>query len=70
LDLLGVALVGVVASLAIEGIGPYAPNVLIGEFLKLIGVSNFSFQIQTAFLGGFPVFVMVSRPLLSVLFVR
>jgi len=70
LDLLGVALIGVVASLAVNGIGSNGPEGRIGEFLKVIGISNFSFQIQTAILGGSAVFVMVSRTLLSVLFVR
>lgn len=70
LDLLGVALIGVVASLAINGIGSQGPRGRIGEFLSFIGISNFSFQIQTAIIGGSAVFVMISRTLLSVLFVR
>lgn len=70
LDLLGVALIGVVASLAINGIGSHGPTGRVGELLKLFGISNYSFQIQTALLGGSAVLVMVSRTLVSVLFVR
>jgi ABC-type multidrug transport system fused ATPase/permease subunit len=71
LDLLGVALIGVVASLAINGIGSNAtPSGNIERILQLIGLSNFSFQSQTAILGASAVLVMVIRTLLSVFFVR
>ena len=71
LDLLGVALVGVVASLAINGIGSNAtPAGNIERILQLIGLSDFSFQSQTAILGASAVVVMVIRTLLSVFFVR
>ena len=71
LDLIGVALIGVVASLAINGIGSNAtPAGNVERILQLIGLSNFSFQSQTAILGASAVFVMVLRTLLSVFFVR
>ena len=71
LDLLGVALIGVVASLAINGIGSNAtPSGNVERILQLIGLSNFSFQSQTAILGASAVLVMVTRTLLSVFFVR
>ena len=71
LDLLGVALIGVVASLAINGIGSNAtPAGNVERILQLIGLSEFSFQSQTAILGASAVLVMVIRTLLSVFFVR
>ena len=71
LDLLGVALIGVVASLAINGIGSNAtPSGNVERILQLIGLSYFSFQSQTAILGASAVLVMVTRTLLSVFFVR
>jgi len=70
LDLLGVGLIGVVASLAVNGIGSSAPGSRIGQFLELLRISNFSLQTQTAILGVSAVLVMVSRTLLSIFFVR
>ncbi len=71
LDLLGVALIGVVASLAINGIGSNStPAGNVERILQLIGLSNFSFQSQTAILGASAVLVMVIRTLLSMYFVR
>lgn len=70
LDLLGVALIGVVATLAINGIGSNGPTGNIQKILDLLGISEFSFQSQTAILGISAVLVMVIRTLLSVFFVR
>jgi len=71
LDLFGVALIGIVASLAVNGIGSNAtPTGNVERILQLIGLSNFSFQSQTAILGASAVLVMVVRTLLSVFFVR
>jgi ABC-type multidrug transport system fused ATPase/permease subunit len=70
LDLLGVALVGIVATIAINGIGSNGPASNIQKLLELFGISEFSFQSQTAILGSSAVIVMVLRTLLSVFFVR
>ncbi len=70
LDLLGVALIGVVATLAINGIGSNGPTGTIQRILDLLGISDLSFQSQTAVLGISAVLVMVIRTLLSVFFVR
>jgi ABC-type multidrug transport system fused ATPase/permease subunit len=70
LDLLGVALIGVVASLAINGIGSNGPAGAVARLIEFLGLSSFSFQSQTAILGSSAVAVMVIRTLLSVFFVR
>jgi len=70
LDLLGVALIGVVASLAISGIGSNGPTGNVARILEFVGLSNFSFQWQTAILSTTAVAIMVARTLLSVFFVR
>jgi len=70
LDLLGVALIGIVATIAISGIGSNGPTSNILKILDLLGISEFSFQSQTAILGISAVLIMVIRTLLSVFFVR
>lgn len=70
LDLLGVALIGIVASLAINGIGSNDPQGKVGRIIHIVGLSNFSIHSQSAILGCSAVFVMVLRTLLSVYFVR
>lgn len=70
LDLLGVALIGIVATIAINGIGSNDTAGSIQKILDLMGISEFSFQSQTAILGISAVLVMVIRTLLSVFFVR
>lgn len=70
LDLLGVALIGIVASLAINGISSNGPEGNVGRVIEFVGLSNFSFQSQTAILGTSAVAIMVIRTLLSVFFVR
>jgi ABC-type multidrug transport system fused ATPase/permease subunit len=70
LDLIGVALIGVVASLAINGIGSNGPSGNVGRILQFMGLSDYSFQSQTAILGAAAVLVMVTRTLLSVFLVR
>ena len=59
LDLLGVALIGIVATIAINGIGSNGPTGTIEKILVLLGISDFSFQSQTAILGISAVLVMV-----------
>jgi ABC-type multidrug transport system fused ATPase/permease subunit len=70
LDLLGVALIGIVATIAINGIGSNGPTSNIQKVLEILGISELSFQSQTAILGSSAVLVMVLRTLLSVFFVR
>lgn len=70
LDLIGVALIGLVATIAINGIGSKGPGDQIDGILELAGISNFSLQSQTAIIGVSAVFVLITRTVLSVIFIR
>lgn len=70
LDLIGVALIGLVATIAINGIGSRGPGARIDQILELVGVSNLSLQSQTAIIGVLAVSVLLTRTFLSIIFVR
>jgi ABC-type branched-subunit amino acid transport system ATPase component len=70
LDLIGVALVGILATLALNGIGSNTPSGKVANFLQLIGIDDFSLQRQAAILGVSAVLLLIGRTVLSVIFVR
>lgn len=70
LDLIGVAVIGVLGALAISGVGSNAPGNRVQAALKLMQIENFSFQSQAAILGIFATVLLVGRTLLSVFFTR
>lgn len=70
LDLIGVALIGLVATIAVNGIGSKGPSDRILAILELAGISNLSLQSQTAIIGVAAVSVLLARTILSVIFVR
>lgn len=70
LDLLGIALVGLVTSLAVNGVNSKSPNDLIVFFIETLGLEKLSFQLQTAILSTITLLVFVLRTVLSVVFVR
>ena len=70
LDLVGIALIGLVASLAVSGINSKTPVGVVGQVLEALNLSSISFQAQTAILSSFALCVFVSRTLLSLFFIR
>jgi ABC-type multidrug transport system fused ATPase/permease subunit len=70
LDLVGVALFGVLGSLAINGVGSKAPGNRVQEVLKILHIETFSLQSQASILGILAVSVLVVRTLVSVMFIR
>ena len=70
LDLLGVALVGILATLAINGIDSKAPSGKVETVLRLLQIDEFSLQKQAAILGVSAVLLLIGRTFLSVVFVR
>jgi ATP-binding cassette subfamily C protein len=68
LDLLGVAIVGIIGSLAVNGIQSKAPGTRISEILQNLGLGGFTFQTQVAILGSGAAVVLVSRTLISMYF--
>jgi ATP-binding cassette subfamily C protein len=68
LDLLGVAIIGVIGSLAVNGIQSRTPGTRISMILEKLGLSGFAFQNQVAILGTGAAIVLVSRTLISMYF--
>ena len=51
LDLIGVALIGVLGALAVSGVSSQQPGNRVGSALKVLHISEMSFQEQAAILG-------------------
>ena len=65
-DLLAIAIVGVLASLAISGVESRKPGNRVNAILKLLHLSNLSFQQVVAILGILTGILLISRTLASV----
>jgi ABC-type multidrug transport system fused ATPase/permease subunit len=70
LDLLGVAIIGILGALAISGIQSGTPGNRVSAALDLIHIGNQSFQAQAAILGLSAAIILIGRTLLSVFFTR
>jgi ATP-binding cassette, subfamily B, bacterial PglK len=70
LDLIGVALIGVLGALAVSGVSSQQPGNRVGKVLEVLQISEMTFQQQAAILGIFATFLLISRTVLSVLFTR
>jgi ABC-type multidrug transport system fused ATPase/permease subunit len=70
LDLFGVALVGLLGALTVNGIKSQQPSSRITQILEFAHLNTFSFQLQVAILGLVVVFSMLLRTLLSIYFAR
>lgn len=70
LDLIGVAVMGLIGALAIRGVQsqPVSPRVV--EFLGSAGLSGFTFQSQVAILGLVAALILISRTFLTMYFTR
>lgn len=68
LDLLGVALIGVVGALSIAGLQSQEPSRLINELMNLFRLNNLSFQSQVGILASISAIVFVGRTLFSLYF--
>jgi ATP-binding cassette subfamily C protein len=66
LDLLGVALIGVIGAIAITGIQSAAPGERVSSVLRLLQLDGISFQSQTIILGISATFVLILRTIISV----
>jgi ATP-binding cassette, subfamily B, bacterial PglK len=60
-DLVGIAVIGVIASIAIRGIQSSPPDSRVLTILELIGISQFSFQTQSAILAITASLILVTR---------
>jgi ATP-binding cassette subfamily C protein len=70
LDLLGIATIGAVGALAVNGIASKPQTGRIAQLLEFAHLENFSFQGQVAILGLLATAFLVTRTLLSVYFQR
>jgi ABC-type multidrug transport system fused ATPase/permease subunit len=70
LDLLGVALLGVIGALSVYGIQSKSPGNRINQILELTNLDQFNFQQQVAILGGIAAFVLIFKTIVSVFLVR
>jgi ABC-type multidrug transport system fused ATPase/permease subunit len=70
LDLLGVALIGILGALTVNGVQSRNPSGTISNILEYIGISQMSFQHQSAILGSAAALVLVTRTVFSILTTR
>jgi ATP-binding cassette, subfamily B, bacterial PglK len=70
LDLLGVALLGVIGALSVYGIQSKSPGNRINQILELTNLNQFTFQQQVAILGGIAAFVLIFKTVVSAVLVR
>ena len=70
LDLIGVALIGVLGALAVNGIQSRPAGENVSKILELFGIAHAEFQTQAAVLGGIATLVLVFRTACSVFFIR
>jgi ABC-type multidrug transport system fused ATPase/permease subunit len=68
LDLVGVALIGLLGALSVSGIQSGKSQGRVQEVLASFGIENFTFQTQAAILGIAATGALISRTLLSVYF--
>ena len=70
LDLVGVAILGVIGALALRGVQSQSPNPRIVDFLEFIGLHNLSLQNQISILTAMAVTVLVGKSLVAVFLTR
>lgn len=70
LDLLGVVAVGLLGALSVTGLQSLQPGDRVGSALRLLHISDSSFQTQATILGVSAVVLLVGRTMLSVFFTR
>lgn len=70
LDLIGVAIIGVLGALAINGIQSRSAGDRVQQILGFLQIDGFAFQTQVAILGGLSAGTLVLRTVLSVIFTR
>ena len=70
LDLLAIAIFGILGALAVSGIKSQQPEDRVSEVIKYFGLESFSFQNQAALLALISAIILISRTCLSIYFSR
>ena len=69
-DLAGVAAIGMLGALAVNGIQSKGPGIRVSKVLHILGLGAESFQTQAAALGILATLLLVARTILSIIFTR
>ena len=70
LDLIGVALIGVLGALSVNGVQSKQPGTRVFAVLRFLHIEGFQFQTQAAILGMTAALVLVLKTFLSIIFTR
>jgi ABC-type multidrug transport system fused ATPase/permease subunit len=70
LDLLGVAAIGVLGALTVNGISAQSPGDRISTLLEFLHLDGQTFQVQVALIGVSACIFLIGRTVLSVVFIR
>jgi ABC-type multidrug transport system fused ATPase/permease subunit len=70
IDLVAVALIGVLGSLTVSGVSSRAPGNRVTQVISFFQLEDFSFQVQAALIGLIAVGLLVTRTALSIFFSR
>ena len=70
MDLLGIAAIGILGALAVNGVSSRQPGNRVSEILELLQLENLTFQSQVAIIGIAAAAFLIGRTLISVYFVR
>ena len=70
LDLIGVAIIGILGALAISGVESRHPGTRVSRVLRLFHLQNMSFQNTVAILGITASFILIGRTLASAIITR
>jgi len=70
IDLIGVAAIGVLGALSVTGVQSQQPGNRVASILRLLGISEMSFQAQVAILGLGAALIFIFRTALSILITR
>ena len=70
LDLLGVAVIGLLGALSLNGVQSRPPGDRVSSFLKFFGLFDESFQTQAAMLGIAASVILITRTLISIVLTR
>jgi len=70
LDLVGVAVIGVLGALAVNGVQSTQPGNRVSSALNLLGLESYSFQQQAAILGVAAAVILIGRTIFSIIFTK
>lgn len=70
LDLLGVLAIGLLGALSVAGVQSRGPDGRVGEALRLLHLSDATFQTQASVIGCIALLLLVGRTILSIIFTR